>query len=91
MTELSGKLTIKHRRNRCKHTVIISLDISFQARNITTFSTTKYSNESSLYSMTFDLNYQTDECGNITTSCVIGKKAISSLCAANEVKHCERE
>lgn len=41
--------------------------------------------------MTFDLNYQTDECGNITTSCVVGKNAISSLDAANEVKHCKRE
>ncbi|CAG2225145.1 unnamed protein product [Mytilus edulis] len=64
---------------------------AFKAKNITNFSTTKYFNESSLYSMTFDLNYQTDECGNITTSCVIGKNAISSLDAANEVKHCERE
>ncbi|XP_071178106.1 uncharacterized protein [Mytilus edulis] len=66
-------------------------DAAFKGKDITKFSTTMYSNESRLYSMTFDLIYQNDECGNITISCVIGKHVFSRLDVANDFKYCQGE
>lgn len=75
--------------------VLFTLDLyffAFQDKDITTYSKTVYTDKSMLYSMEFDLVYQTNECGNINISCVIGKEQLSILQISHEFKKdCERK
>lgn len=46
----------------------------FKDKDITRYSDTNYTKDLFLYSMQFDLVYQTNECGKINILCVIGKE-----------------
>lgn len=71
--------------------IILSFYAKFQGKDITRYSMTSYSKGSKFYSLIFYLGYQTDKCGDITTSCIIGKNEFTILEIVNEVKNCKRK